>query len=111
MVKKIKTTNGWFVSMTNKIKWFFTEILNMYSARNSFFSKKRIESGLSFLIAQFGMVFFLVNKIESMDVYELSIWAGMEFLIAGYTVNQIQREKKIKNDFDEELNQPTLLND
>ena len=75
-------------------KWFFQEIMKMYSAEESYFSKKRVESGIAFLIAQFGMVFFLVKKLDTMDVYELSIWAGIEFLIAGYTVTQIQKEKK-----------------
>ena len=93
---KMKAIKNWFVSFSNKIKWFYTEIMNMYSAHDSYFSKKRVESGVAFLIAQFGMVFFLVKKIDTMDVYELSIWAGMEFLIAGYTVNQIQKEKKVK---------------
>jgi len=93
---KMKAIKNWFVSFSNKIKWFYTEIMNMYSAHDSYFSKKRVESGVAFLIAQFGMIFFLVKKIDTMDVYELSIWAGMEFLIAGYTVNQIQKEKKVK---------------
>ena len=93
---KMKAIKNWFVSVGNKIKWFYTEIMNMYSAHDSYFSKKRVESGIAFLIAQFGMIFFLVKKIDTMDVYELSIWAGMEFLIAGYTVNQIQKEKKVK---------------
>lgn len=80
--------------LLSKIKWFFQEIMKMYSAEESYFSKKRVESGVAFLIAQFGMIFFLVKKLDTMDVYELSIWAGMEFLIAGYTVTQIQKEKK-----------------
>lgn len=80
--------------LASKIKWFFNEIIKMYSAEDSYFSKKRVESGIAFLIAQFGMIFFLVKKLDTMDVYELSIWAGMEFLIAGYTVTQIQKEKK-----------------
>ena len=108
---KMKGIKNWFTSVGNKITWLFAEIMNMYSSKSSYFSKKRVESGIAFLIAQFGMVFFLVKKIESMDVYELSIWAGMEFLIAGYTVNQIQKEKKNKEDFEEESDKPTLLND
>jgi hypothetical protein len=80
--------------LASKIKWFFNEIIKMYSTEDSYFSKKRVESGIAFLIAQFGMIFFLVKKLDTMDVYELSIWAGMEFLIAGYTVTQIQKEKK-----------------
>ena len=92
-MKKIKER---MKKIGSKIKWFFTEIMNMYSAHDSYFSKKRVESGVAFLIAQLGMVFFLVKKIDTMDVYELSVWAGMEFLIAGYTVTQIQKEKKNK---------------
>lgn len=90
----MKTIKAWFSKIFSKVEWFFTEIMKMYSNQHSFFSKKRFESGVAFIIAQFGMLFFLIKKIDVMDVYELSIWAGMEFLIAGYTVNQIQKEKK-----------------
>ena len=80
----------------NNVNWFFTEVIKMYSSQKSFFSKKRFESGVAFFISQLGMVFFLIKKIDSMDMYEMSIWAGLEFLIAGYTVNQIQKEKIVK---------------
>lgn len=82
---------------THKLKWFLVEIMKMYSDEKSYFSKKRVESGVAFLMGQFGMLFFLIKRIDSMDVYDLSIWAAMEFIIAGYTVNQIQKEKKIYN--------------
>jgi hypothetical protein len=94
MKEKMKKFKNFFTKIGKDIVWFFTEIMKMYSGQKSFFSKKRVESGLAFAIAQFGMVFFLMKKIDAMDVYELSIWAGMEFLIAGYTVSQIQKEKK-----------------
>lgn len=96
MKNKLKSFKSWCSKVFNNVEWFFTEVMKMYSAKDSFFSKKRVESGIAFLIAQFGMVFFLIKKIDVMDVYELSIWSGMEFLIAGYTVNQIQKEKKNK---------------
>jgi len=84
-----------FIGWTN-IKWFFKEIMNLYSDKPSHFSKKRIESGIAFLIAQTGMIWYLVTHISTMDVYEFLMWAGAEFLIAGYTISQIQREKKNK---------------
>ena len=95
MREKFKKMKNWFLNATSIIRWFITEIMKMYSSQKSFFSKKRVESGVAFLIAQSGMVYFLVKKIETMDVYELSMWAGIEFLIAGYTVTQIQKEKKV----------------
>lgn len=94
MKEKLKGIKNWFKNCGSNIRWFVTEIMKMYSSQKSFFSKKRVESGVAFLIAQMGMVYFLVKKIDTMDVYELSMWAGIEFLIAGYTVTQIQKEKK-----------------
>ena len=91
----------WYKKVSTNVRWFITEIIKMYSEEKSYFSKKRVESGVAFLIAQLGMVFFLVKKIDIMDVYELSIWAGMEFLIAGYTVTQIQKEKRGNKEVEE----------
>ena len=88
-MKLPKTFIGW----TN-FKWFSKELMKMYSAKEtSYFSKKRIESGVAFLIGQIGMVSFLFKKMDTMDVYDFAVWAGMEFLIAGYTVREIQKEK------------------
>jgi len=95
MREKFRKMKNWFLRVTYNIRWFISEIMKMYSSQKSFFSKKRVESGIAFLIAQSGMVYFLVKKIDTMDVYELSMWAGIEFLIAGYTVTQIQKEKKV----------------
>ena len=106
----MKTIKSWFSKIHRKTEWFFTEIIKMYSGQDSFFSKKRFESGIAFIIAQFGMIFFLIKKIDVMDVYELSIWAGMEFLIAGYTVNQIQKEKKTTKQ-DNDVGNKELLTD
>lgn len=79
---------GW-----ENIKWFFRELGNMYSSKKSFFSKKRLESGVAFLVAQWGMVFFLLENHQKMTTSDLFIWAGVEFAVSGYMVNQIQKEK------------------
>lgn len=83
------------------MKWFFKELMNLYSDKPSYFSKKRVESGIAFIIAQVGMIAYLVAKIKDMDIYEFLMWAGVEFLIAGYTINQIQKEKKTNIQDDE----------
>ena len=56
----------WFFGWTN-VKWIFTEFMNIYSTKKSFFSKKRVESGIAFIIAQWGMIFFLLEKHSSLD--------------------------------------------
>lgn len=89
-MSKVKKFFGW-----DNIKWFIKEMVKLYSGEKSYFSKKRVESGVAFLIGQIGMVFFLVKKYESLSMSDFIMWATLEFALAGYLVNQIQREKKI----------------
>ena len=76
-----------------KIKWFFTEIVNIYSTKKSYFSKKRIESGIAFVIAQWGMIFFLLEKHKDLSMGEFLLWATAEFAVAGWMISKIQNEK------------------
>ena len=102
MIKQDKTKNHnsllpsvkkkWFFGWTN-IKWGIKEIIFIYSSERSFFSKKRIESGIAFIIAQWGMVFFLVDRHASLTMGELLLWAAAEFAVSGYIINKIQKEK------------------
>ena len=82
----------YFFGWTN-IKWFIVELVKMYSAQPSYFSKKRIESGLAFIIAQAGMIFFLLMKYKTMLTSEFLWWAAAEFAVSGYIINAIQKEK------------------
>ena len=91
-IKLPKTFFGW-----SNIKWVIKELINVYSTKKSFFSKKRLESGMAFLIGQFGMVYFLIQNHANMTSSDLAIWAGIEFAISGYMINQIQKEKKKDN--------------
>jgi hypothetical protein len=91
---------GW-----KNIKKFISEILKIYSTEPSKFSKKRIESGIAFVIAQWGMIFFIIKNIGSMDTSDLVMWASVEFAISGYILNHIQKEKKPSQDESDELTQ------
>lgn len=75
----------------------------MYSSKPSFFSKKRVESGIAFFIAQWGMIYWLSSKIDVMSTSDFAMWAGIELAAAGYMVNQIQKEKKSEEVFDEDI--------
>jgi hypothetical protein len=89
-----------------KIKWFFTEFMNMYSGKKSYFSKKRIESGIAFVIAQWGMIFFLLEKHSTLSMGEFVLWATVEFAVAGWMVNKIQKEKSVNTENTDETENP-----
>ena len=55
----------WFFGWSN-IKWLIKELIKQYSNDKSYFSKKRVESGIAFVIGQFGMVYFLIINIEKL---------------------------------------------
>jgi len=85
--------NKYFFGWSN-LKWWITELIKIYSSQDSYFSKKRIESGVAFLIAQWGMIFFLIEKHSTLTMGEFLLWAAAEFAVSGYIINQIQKEKK-----------------
>ncbi len=87
---------GW-----TSIKWFIREWLKMYSGEPSWFSKKRAESGFAFVVAEWGMIFFLYMEYQKMSMSDMVMWSGVQLGIAGYTVSQIQKEKK-----DDKVNPP-----
>lgn len=93
----------YFLGWTN-IRWVIIEIIKVYSSEKSFFSKKRIESGFAFMVAQAGMIFFLIEKYEGLTMGEFMIWAAAEFAVSGYIVNKIQSEKRRREDHDCEDN-------
>ena len=84
----------WFFGWSN-IKFLIKELVKLYSNGTSFFSKKRVESGIAFIVGQWGMVYFLVKNIDKLTTSDIALWAGVEFAIAGYIISQIQKEKKI----------------
>lgn len=77
---------------TNLI-WFAKEMVNLYSAKKSHFSKKRIESGAAFIIAQWGMIYYLNEHHSKLTMGEFLLWSSVEFAVSGYMLNQIQKEK------------------
>lgn len=94
---KKSTKPNAFMRFFSKTKWAIGELIKVYSSKPSYFSKKRLESGVGFAIAEWGMIFWLVRKIDNMDTYDFAIWASIQFLVAGYMVKQIQRQKEFEN--------------
>lgn len=92
-VKDTTCKQKWFLGWDN-IKWFIKEIIAIYSGKPSYFSKKRVESGVAFIIAQWGMIFFLTQKYSNLTMGEFLLWAAAEFAVSGYIINKIQKEKE-----------------
>jgi hypothetical protein len=78
------------------LKWIIKEIIKLYSDEKSFFSKKRVESGIAVIVGQWGMIYFLLININKLTASDIALWASVEFAIAGYIVSQIQKEKKLE---------------
>lgn len=93
---KTKLFFGW-----ENTKWLIREFGKIYSSKNSIFSKKRIESGIAFIVAQWGMIFFLLEKHSTLSMTDLIMWASVEFAISGYIIHQIQKEKKVETPTEE----------
>lgn len=83
---------GW-----GNIKKGITEIIRIYSEKPSFFSKKRIESGLAFIVAEWGMIFYLLKKYPDLTMTDMVMWATIQFGVSGYIIYQIQKEKKTED--------------
>ena len=83
---------GW-----GNIKKGITEIIRIYSEKPSFFSKKRIESGFAFIIAEWGMIFYLLKKYPDLTMTDMVMWATIQFGVSGYIIYQIQKEKKTED--------------
>jgi len=82
-----------FFGWTN-IKWLIKEFMAMYSNADSYFSKKRFESSAAFLGAMFILIGHAIYNRNTITNSEVLADATLLFVIAGYTVNQIQKEKK-----------------
>lgn len=80
---------GW-----GNIKWFIRELGNMYSNKKSYFSKKRFESSMAFLAAISLIIGHAIIHTDTITNSEILADAALLFGIAGYTVVQIQKEKK-----------------
>ena len=78
---------GW-----ENIKWLIRELVKMYSKEESFFSYKRFQMGVAFFIYTQGSLWALSNLVHTIGDFEL--WAIPNLLIAGYTLNKVQQEKK-----------------
>ena len=79
----------------DRIYWIGKELLGIYTSKSSFFSKKRLESSIAFIIGQWGMVYWLIENHSEATSSDIALWAGIEFAISGYILTEIQKEKNL----------------
>jgi len=84
-----------FVIERNNLRWFVKEMVKLYSGEPSYFSKKRVDSGIAYAFAFWMTVFYLKNRISDMDIWSFGYVLTAWLFIAGYNISQIQSEKKM----------------
>lgn len=73
--------------------WFPKEIMKLYSDQPSFFSKKRVESGIAFMGSFIITVVYCIINIRIITPIGLTVIIGPWLLIAGYNIGKTQDEK------------------
>lgn len=76
------------------IMFYIKEYINIYSEKESLFGKKRVESGEAFKFAMIMTMIYFYKKVDTMDIWDFGYILGVWLFVAGYTINQIQKEKK-----------------
>ena len=85
---------GW-----ENFKWFFREVGKIYSYETSYFSKKRIESGIAFISGIGVMLCYLYFHRNVITNSEMLADISILFIISGYQIAKIEQEKKeIRNE-------------
>ena len=85
----------WFFGWKN-FKWLVVELRKLGSNENSYFSQKRINTFVAFYIGQLGMLgiyFYMISRPQYLSMGEFLLWAGVEFAVAGYSLDKTQKEK------------------
>jgi hypothetical protein len=82
--------------MENSIKYrgFWIEFRAMLSTENSYFSKKRFESFCFFGVVLLSFIIFMSVNMSTIEPLEFLEVTGALMIYSGYTVTQIQKEKK-----------------
>ena len=80
------------------LKWFFSELIKLLSDEKSYFSKKRVESFIIFLAVLITYVWYCIVNITTMNATDFTLVSGAIIVYGGYTVNSIQKEKKMNKE-------------
>lgn len=92
---KMEMKKKYWLFGTRNIRWGFKEFVKMYSSgEESYFSKKRVNEGISMVIFYWGAIHIMIVNVMKWDAVQFSIWAIPVVAISGYNLNQIQKEKQ-----------------
>jgi len=87
-----------FIIGYKKINWIAKELVKMYSAEEkSYLSKKRLESGIAFIIAESGAVAWLIWEHSEMSTTDFVMWLTPQLFVAGWMIKKIEDAKTLNN--------------
>lgn len=89
---------GW-----NNIKRLIHQIAKIGSDQPSFFSQKRIQQLIAFIVLEWGSIYWIIEKHVAMITSDFVLWAGVQCAVAGYALHHVQKEKQKPTDSNEVL--------
>lgn len=76
------------------LKFFIVELLKLGSSKKSYFSLKRILVIHSWIIAQWGLIMWLINNWDSVDYVGIIAWSAVNLSSNIVTTHFVQKEKR-----------------
>ena len=84
--------------LLSRIEWFFGELLKVFSDQKSFFSLKRIERGVLFVVAIVLICNYVMRNMGTISPEGLLIITTPLFVYAGFSMAKTEKAKKEVND-------------
>lgn len=92
----------WLFGISN-IRWGIKELIKLGSANPSFFSKKRIESGIAFWVLMWGCIYWLISKLTTMSTSDFILWSIVPASVCGYYISKIEAAKNAISEIKQEV--------
>jgi len=77
-----------------QIKWFFSEMIKMFSNKPSYFSSKRWERWTAFVTGESFLIIYFAYHFKTITYLECLALAGAAFTVAGINMHATQKEKR-----------------
>lgn len=99
----VKEKNSKWLFGTTNIRWGIKELIKLGSSQPSFFSQKRIQSGIAFWVLMGGCIYYLCINIVGMSATDFLLWCAIPCAICGIYLTKIEAAKNIISEIKQEV--------